>query len=353
MSDTLAKRWDTEPTQRVAVLTCVPRLLTERGHRPEAVLGRLGIEDGLFEDPDRKIPYALVSAILAACSRATGIPHFGMLVGLQGDHRSLGRVGDVMACAPTLLDALNDFVSFQPANSRGAVVYLHRQGGNALLGYGIYDIATVAHDQIYGCVTALGLRLVHALTGGHVAPEEVWLTVRQPEDPTPYQAAFKCPVLFDQPATGLVLSQTAVATRLPAADPSRHAEMRAALHGLLAQSRNEWSSRVRHVLRPLLLLEAPTTERVAAKLGLTVRSLSRRLEKEGSSVGMILDHVRYAAARELLTVTRLSIGEISDALAYGQSSTFVTAFKRWSGTTPQAWRSARRAPDDRLAGVME
>jgi AraC-like DNA-binding protein len=345
MSDTLAQRRDMQPTQRVAVLTCVPRLLAELGHRPEAVLGGLGIEAGLLEDPDRKIPYALVSEILAACSRATGIPHFGMLVGLQGDHRSLGRVGDLMASAPTLLDALNDFVSFQPANSRGAVVYLHRHGGNALLGYGIYDAATVAHDQIYGCVMAVGLRLIHALTRGRVAPEEVWLTLSQPEDPTPYQAAFKCPIFFDQPATGLVLSQAAVATRLPAADPSRHTEMRAALHALLPQSPHEWSDRVRHVLRPLLLREAPTTERVAAKLGLTVRSLSRRLEKEGSSVGMILDSVRYASARELLTVTRLSIGEISDALAYGHPSAFVTAFRRWSGTTPQAWRSATCTPN--------
>src|SRR6478609_4859356 len=89
MSDTIAQRWDMEPTQRVAVLTCVPRLLTELGRRPEEVFGALQIDAELFTDPDRRIPYSLASAILAACSRVTGIPHFGMLVGLQGDHRSL------------------------------------------------------------------------------------------------------------------------------------------------------------------------------------------------------------------------------------------------------------------------
>jgi AraC-like DNA-binding protein len=341
MTDTLKQKWtEMEATQRVTILSRVPGLLRRLGHRPEDVLEPLGIDPQLLSDPAARIPYRLASAIVAECSAATQIQHFGLTLGAEVDHFSLGPLGTMMAHAPDLETALIDFVLLQQANSRSAVIYLRRAKTYVFLGYGIYDSAVTAHDQVYALFTAVCVGVIRLLTTKSARPEEVLLSFSKPADTTPYTKLFGCPVYFDQPETGLTLSRSTLSMPLPGADERRYAELKAAAAALLPRSENYWADRVRHRLRPLLLRGMPNTAQVAAELDLTVRSLSRRLAKEGTSVGTLLEEIRYAAARELLAVTRLSIGDISTALAYSQPSAFVTAFRRWSGTTPQQWRKS-------------
>jgi AraC-like DNA-binding protein len=91
-----------------------------------------------------------------------------------------------------------------------------------------------------------------------------------------------------------------------------------------------WTDRVRHALRPLLLREEPTSFERAAYLKMNVRTLSRRLAAEGTSFQKLLDEVRFAMARELLTDTDLEIRDIAKALSYSAHSPFVDALRRWA-----------------------
>ncbi len=104
-----------------------------------------------------------------------------------------------------------------------------------------------------------------------------------------------------------------------------------------------WMDRVRHAVRPLLLEGDATTAAMARFLDLNLRTLSRRLEAEGTTFLRILEDARYSIARELLEVTELPIGAIAGTLAYTEHSSFSDAFRRWSGVTPSEWREMRRA----------
>jgi AraC-like DNA-binding protein len=68
------------------------------------------------------------------------------------------------------------------------------------------------------------------------------------------------------------------------------------------------------------------------------RTLNRRLLHAGLNVRDIFGSVRFEVSRQLLRDTSLSIGDIAGALGYSETSPFVRAFRRWSGTTPQSWR---------------
>jgi AraC-like DNA-binding protein len=98
------------------------------------------------------------------------------------------------------------------------------------------------------------------------------------------------------------------------------------------------SRRLRHLLRPQLLGEAPSMESAAAAMGLGPRTLRRRLAAEGLTFEAVRDDVRFTVAREFLDMTRLPVGEISAALAFASHSAFDQAFRRWSGTSPSGWR---------------
>lgn len=95
-------------------------------------------------------------------------------------------------------------------------------------------------------------------------------------------------------------------------------------------------------IRERLLREGsgmPDMETIARELCLTPRTLRRRLGDEGTTFSAIRDAVRLALAKELLSMTELSVGEISGRLGYADPTCFTNAFKGWTnGATPLAWR---------------
>ena len=73
-------------------------------------------------------------------------------------------------------------------------------------------------------------------------------------------------------------------------------------------------------------------------MGLSARTLSRRLVEEGTSFRGIQDEVRHQLAVALLADASVSIAEIAFFLGYAEPAPFHRSFKRWAGTTPQLYR---------------
>ena len=247
---------------------------------------------------------------------------------------------------PDLETALVGFVALQKGNSRGASVYLHRYGDTVVFGYGIYERGVVAHEQAYAMIAALIFNMVRSLTDGAAQPVEILLSFRCPIETKPYSEFFGVPIRFDQPETGLVLPMSALGAPIGGARPEEMKRLEHLASVMAPASQSAWTDRVRHALRPLLLRNEPTTASTAEQLSVNVRTLSRRLAREGTSYQAILDDVRYAMACELLAVTDMTIGEIADALCYSAHGPFIDAFRRWSGVVPSAWRSVARLTDE-------
>jgi AraC-like DNA-binding protein len=326
--------------QRAASLMQLPGLLAQFGVGLDAVLAGTGVTAEQLR-PDGFIPYAAFLAILDNACRATGRDDIGMLLGQRQTLAALGPLGAAMRHAATLGEALAAFVAFQIGNSTGGAVYLIRAEQDVILGYGVYDQTVPASPQIYDMVLAVGCNLVAELTRGAVGPAEILLLRPAPGDASPYQRLGRCPVRFGQSQTGLLLTQDSLAFRLPEADTGLHDQARARLASALADSRPDMGGHVRHLLRAQLLMGQANMDDVALRLGLHPRTLRRRLRQEGTSFEAIKDAVRHAAARELLMLGALGIGDIAFTLDYASVSSFMHAFRRWSGLSPGRWRAER------------
>ena len=79
-------------------------------------------------------------------------------------------------------------------------------------------------------------------------------------------------------------------------------------------------------------------EQVASRLGMSSRTLRRRLDEEGSHFRQLLDEVRQALAEELLATGGLTLEEIAERLGYGEVSNFIHSFKRWKGVAPRRFQ---------------
>jgi AraC-like DNA-binding protein len=76
----------------------------------------------------------------------------------------------------------------------------------------------------------------------------------------------------------------------------------------------------------------------ATKLGMSSRTMSRKLAELGTSFNGIVGSLRKDLARRYLQESNLSLTEIAFLLGYTEISTFSHAFKRWTGKSPAAYR---------------
>jgi len=82
-------------------------------------------------------------------------------------------------------------------------------------------------------------------------------------------------------------------------------------------------------------------KKIAKEMGITERTMSRRLAEEGTSFSEILETLRYNLAMIYIQDKCLSLKQISYLLGYGNQSAFSVAFRRWRGCTPNEARNAQ------------
>jgi len=102
------------------------------------------------------------------------------------------------------------------------------------------------------------------------------------------------------------------------------------------------AERVRAVLLELLPGNAATIEKTAERLGMSKRTLQRRLEDEGKSFRALVNATRESLARHYLGSTTMSGGEIAFLLGFEDPNSFYRAFQDWTGQTPDSARHAMR-----------
>ena len=327
--------------QRFGPLAGLPGFLAQYGIGFESVLDGLPVSSAEL-GPDAFVPISVLSEILQRSAAATGCADIGFQLGKAQSFPALGAVGELMGHCETLGEALANFVTFQISNSTAGSAYLHRLGEDYALGYGLYGQGPRGAAHIYDISLAVGCNIVRDLTKGAVVPLEALLIRSVPEDPSPYREHARCPVRFNQSQCCLILSARDLAFRLKTHDRDARERLFAELQARLKREPNNVSDRVRHAIRPLMLIGQTSLNDVSAHLGLHPRTLERRLESEGAGFSVIKDNVRYGVARELLALTELSASDIAASLGYATPSVFVHAFRRWAGVTPTHWRREAR-----------
>jgi AraC-like DNA-binding protein len=173
-----------------------------------------------------------------------------------------------------------------------------------------------------------------------VRPRRLEFT-RRPANEAILRRHFGCELCFDAPFDRMVFDE-AILT-LPMVN--RNAQLLAVLApGLeLALPKNDpartLADDVSEALSETMSGDRPTVSKVAKSLGISVRTLQRRLGELGTTYQAVLDRVRHRSARRLLTSTNLGLGEVAFLLGFEEVNSLLRAFHAWEGTTPSRWRA--------------
>jgi AraC-like DNA-binding protein len=180
-------------------------------------------------------------------------------------------------------------------------------------------------------------------TGLQLAPRVVELT-RAARHRAIYEAHFGCRVKFRAPRNALVFS----AADLERPFLTHNADLLAMLGPQLdAQLENRRADdraqdQVTTVIKRLLAGRRPDLGEVARELGVSTRTLQRRLGSAGVTFQHLLEEARRELARHYLLHSTLDLSQTAYLLGYEDANSFFRAFQQWEGSSPGRWREERR-----------
>ena len=180
------------------------------------------------------------------------------------------------------------------------------------------------------------------LAGVHLRPAEVTFTHLRKHELAKFEGFFGCPVRFGARQNSVVFSRRQLVLPIGTADP-RLLHILTRYGDEILAGRAEKFPDLRHQVEKLILKRLSRgdaeTRMVAHDLGMSERTLARRLSELGMTFAQILDELRHVLALNYLRDHRLALSEVAFLLGYSELSGFHHAFRRWTGTTPGEWRT--------------
>lgn len=314
-------------------------VVRQRGISPDALIER-DRQALLAEPAERSLSWAEFQALFARAIELTGDPALGLHCGLYASESSFGLMSPLVSHAPTLRQAIALVTQFQPLLSESVRVHLTENAGVARLRCEL-GREVAGHRSFVELVVAGLLRTVRHFGCTRRDIRSVCFEHTRPAYYYAYGAAFGGAEHFSQVFTGIEFSAQAL--------DRPHLHRYSELHKLmLAQAERSlerlWSppscaERVRALMNSRQASELPDMVTAARALGLSVRSLRRRLSEEGTSYRQLTQAALCETACSMLRNPAVTLQGVAHELGFSDATAFHRAFRRWANVTPAEYRA--------------
>lgn len=312
-----------------------------RGVKAETLYEAVKLDASVLEDPDSRIPFAQLVALYEKAAEMTGDENFGLHIGESVDLSAFDVVGYCALNSSTLGAAFNRVARYHWIWTDGALFTLESTGETSAVVYSYVDNSISDHRHDSEMTLSTVTTLCRNVATPDFAPTLVEFQHEAPADISEHLHVFKCPVKFGALENRLFFPTSFLSMPIARADASLCAVLDRHAEELLAKfpPRDSLIGQVRNVMAGEFRGGEPSLERIADHLGLTPRTLQRKLQEHGTSYNDVLDQMRRQLAMRYLREPQMAICEVAYLLGFSESSSFHRAFKRWTGVTPKEFRS--------------
>lgn len=314
----------------------------------EDLLEAAGVAEADLADPDGLVPYqSLVDVWQLLVDRFPG-EALGLRYAAMQSLELYGLVGQLCLAAPTAAEAIAHVQRYLSLTDP----YMDLTVSGVDEGY---RMAMMHEPQVYAlgepvelivsATVRLSLQAMGVTMASSAFLREVAFRHRRRHPEALYAEFFCCPVRFEADYDGVTFDPAVLDRPMPGANPqvARYLERLAAQ--LLEERETEEETPRSPLLRLLhdtlgsaLTAGEATAPEVARRMGMSARTLQRRLSAEETSYREQLEAHRRAQACRLLRDPERHAGEIAYLLGYADPAHFFRNFRRWTGATPQQWR---------------
>lgn len=316
----------------------------EAGVSMEELLSEAGLTPSKLTDADGLIPIAALETMLSAFSERYSDPLMGLHLASDIQPATFGALGYISQACATFSEVLEIATRYSGLLSNIGKTSIEHKPGTVEINWecavGSPFLKRQATEYVLGSFIVLmrfllpeKTDLLKSVCFAHAKPDDAEL-MRE------YFSFFNCPVYFGAPASCLVVSSDLLKTRLRHGDAFMKEALDRHAQNLLRQ-REQTSSltdEVKHLIGAMIIHGVPTKEMVAMQLGISGRSLHRKLQDMGTSYREILDQVRLDLAQTRLQEGNDTMSAIAEHLGFHSHQAFQRWFKQSVGTTPGEYR---------------
>lgn len=336
--------WDLlRNTSSVHILT---RLAEERGIPAAVCLAGTGMEPAAVLDPNSEITarqeLTVVRNLLTHCGN---VPGLGIEAGGRYHISMYGPWGLALLSSRTLRDAVDVALKYVELAFAFGQVEFEERDGRAHLRFDDHevpaDVRPFLTERVLTGIHTLGRELYSV----GIPFDRVAFRHDAPADTSRHVAAFGVEPEFGAECNEAVFDAMFLDLPLPQANEWARGTFEQLCRDLL--TRRQARTGIAGSVRDLLVRdpgEIPDQAAVAAELYMSPRTLSRRLNEEGTSFRALLDEIRQMLSEELLDRTDMTTDQVAARLGYAEAASFIRAFRRWKGCPPQEYRARGARP---------
>lgn len=332
---------------RANVLAPVADALAAQGRSIQALLDRHLMTAWEIHNTYQQIPLRDYMAFFEDAAEIAEDPFLGLRLGARFSPESFGTIGNVFRSSTDLRSALARLAVYLRAVRGGTRVefIIHAEGADWI--YQIEDQGIVRRRQDVEFSLAATCGFIRALRGPQWSPVAVHFEHAEAEanvrDRHILQKIFHAPVLFNQETNKLVLRDRDLGRVGPQGRSTTAPYMERYLRELVAEAIGSEcvANEVRYVIARRIGHAALDLGSLASELGLSGRTLQRRLAEEGVSLRALVTEQRALMAEALLSRATIPVSSIAQNIGYSDPAVLSRAFKLWKGSSPSAFRKQR------------
>ena len=337
--------WNTALTARMVLEAC-----EAQGVDTEPILRSVGIDRTTVEDAEGRVSLDQMRSFWQEAVAQSGDPAIGFHAGGRAPRGFYGLFDYMISYSATIGDALSRFGDYLPLINNWVTMRVEDPG----------DALHIVTEVVWGVVPRPSAEYIAAfliersrlLWANAWAPELVRFEFPEPGPSEPrgeHAQVLRCPVEFGASRTEFIISRATWDQPVRTADPGLVAMLERQAAQLIAQLPNA-SPLVQDVRRELQTTMAGGDQRIdeiARRLGMSGRTLQRRLADDGLTYAVIVDDVRLEAAKIALADLSMSLSHVAYFVGFEEQSSFSRAFKRWTESSPKNYRHALTSPAGR------
>lgn len=339
-----------DPSVSARIAGIIARSLSAAGGDGPALLQRHGVTLALVDDADGELGLSVEQRLWEEAATLSGDPSFGLSTLERIETAPFAVLDHAVRTSPTVRGAVEALSRYLRVLPGGAEISLDVLRDEACITHHLPGRPDGGGWQRSLFTVASWLHVGRFITGIPWEPREAWFQQAAPAALDEVEAFFGAPLRFQQPVDALtfdaeLLDLPVDASESPLASRLRHHDERLAA----APTGSAVIDDLRRALPAALRAGETTAEEVAVRLRQDGRRVQRGLKEAGRSFKEVLDEVRRALALSLLEEDDLAITDVAYLLGYADGASLPRAFKRWTGTSPAAWRADRERAISRPA----
>jgi len=314
--------------------------LQKSGLDVESLTDDTGLEAAALDYQGTLLSFDQCQTIIANALRLSRDPALGINLGRQETLKDFGMFGYAIASSSSGWDALKIASHYYRAStSLSDIDFEVTQGRLSITSSPSHPLALALHRFVTEEDFASILCILRSHFGEDVQVETICFDYPEPAYRQAYEDFFRCPLSFDAPVSQLCISTQLLDVRAPSYNPVTE-DIAIKFCANLLEQQDANRSLISQVNVVLLRNpeKFPSIQQVADQLGLSERSLRRRLKTLNTSYRSLLNNLRKEIAIRYLRESNLSLDEIAALIGLSDSSSFYRSFKQWTGKAPSHYR---------------